>query len=322
MRWKIVAALCLVGLLIACIFRCSYSHLVQHDKDFIEIPIRHLLFLGKPHIQVEIENKKYTLLIDSGANIDMSLFEEVLDRFQNKKYLGDSEFWGVNGKDYQSKDFLIPEATIEKRIILDHILVRTESEDLLKNGRHLSPITWETRVYDWLDRHLCDGGIGLNVLQKAVWFFDLKRLILCTALDVSAFTGNARYSLDGFVKVPMKMGERGAEILLETELGPKKFWIDTGANRSVLRGQRNEKAIRFWTGEQDLGVLGVYFFDLTDRLEVDGILGIDFFKKHLVCIDFPNEMIYIRPMEQKKLSIENQEKLTQKFGDDTISSSI
>jgi hypothetical protein len=119
------------------------------------------------------------------------------------------------------------------------------------------------------------------------------------ALDVSALKEQAKYSLDGFIPVPMKIGKCGPEIQLETEMGVKRLLVDTGAGRSVLRGKGKDKDLRFWTDEHDLGALKVCFFELTDRFEVDGILGMDFFLKHRVCIDFPGSMVYISPVDSK-----------------------
>ena len=81
--------------------------------------------------------------------------------------------------------------------------------------------------------------------------------------------------------------------------GVKKFLLDTGATLSVYResDSQSSDSIRFRMNIEgyDFGGWDFLPYPITSDLasELDGVLGIDFFKTHVICFDFQEKYLYI-----------------------------
>jgi hypothetical protein len=90
-----------------------------------------------------------------------------------------------------------------------------------------------------------------------------------------------------------------------TDIGPVIMWWDTGAPFSVLRKERMEQAGDRKTLETAHLVLGSrdfgpWRFELWGQMNLpgfDGFIGYDFFAKHVVCVDFPDNRVIVPTAE-------------------------
>ena len=139
-----------------------------------------------------------------------------------------------------------------------------------------------------------DGRIGNDILDHFCCFFDFPHSQVSIGNQLSDFD----FSPDECIEVPFQI-EQGLIVLnAETDLGAKKLFLDTGANVSILRGKllsKKRQNCKLILEGQDFGKWDFWFLPFTERLQLDGALGIDFFKKNLICIDFKNHKVYIRP---------------------------
>lgn len=93
--------------------------------------------------------------------------------------------------------------------------------------------------------------------------------------------------------------------LIETDMGTLTMWWDTGAGATALTkrfveraGRGGERVItssRLLIGEDDFGP---WTFNVWENLVLpsgfDGLIGNDFFLKHVVCMDFPAKRLLVR----------------------------
>jgi len=121
------------------------------------------------------------------------------------------------------------------------------------------------------------------------------------------------YSLDGQLKTSEKSGLIFA---LDTDLGPKRFLLDTGANHSILhkssepKEHAQESRPGCWhsfdrnisyNGRQ-LDQLDFALAEIAEVFDVDGALGTDFLKRHVICLDIEHRIAYISPAKTSPLN--------------------
>jgi hypothetical protein len=113
----------------------------------------------------------------------------------------------------------------------------------------------------------------------------------------------AGYSLNHFIKIPFELRNCGPVFAVQTSMGPQKFLLDTGSTCSIIRDssfptemKKSESSYlteKLRIGENDFGEWTFQLLEYNDQMECDGILGIDFFKKHTICLDFLTNMAYL-----------------------------
>ena len=86
---------------------------------------------------------------------------------------------------------------------------------------------------------------------------------------------------------------------------PKKLWLDTGTNESILNGiwpesvalGGSQKLSVKLNNELDLGELDFSLVTNSD-FDLDGIIGFEFFNKYIVYLDFLKGKMFISPYIQ------------------------
>ncbi len=108
--------------------------------------------------------------------------------------------------------------------------------------------------------------------------------------------------------IPCEIGARGIVFLIDTDFGKKSFVLDSGASISLMKRESIEQTPlelpqitmdRFKIDDLDLGKTPLYLIDFSDKLDFDGILGIDFFMKYAIYIDFVKKKAMIIPSPQE-----------------------
>lgn len=113
-------------------------------------------------------------------------------------------------------------------------------------------------------------------------------------------------------KFSLEPEERGIILRADTEIGPMRLDINTGATVSLVRSSLFDqmpnlakKLQKDWRGlsyfvtnvlvdSTALGWQKMYPVDISeDIVWADGCLGADFLDKHIVYIDYPNKKVYI-----------------------------
>ncbi len=114
-----------------------------------------------------------------------------------------------------------------------------------------------------------------------------------------------------FIEVPIRIKDGILELEIETDLGKQRVILDTGASfcsfknskvdpdkiKTLPSGKRYVPTQKVMIQGCDFGVWGFALASMSDQIDADGVLGVDFFLEHAVCFDFAKKIAYIKKPE-------------------------
>lgn len=272
-------------------------------KGFLEFPVQ---FVSEfPCWQIEMEGKSFLVEIDTGFSDQFGFKGDVIDSLLNKNPLGVQSSIDVAGNRYTEFTFQIPEIKLLDAKITNTTVIE-ENRFLVEKGSALFP---DRKISAERQRYLDEvsGRIGMEVLlQMDYWLFDLGNSSVCVIKDLYKAREKGVFNLTGFLEVPFELDDCLVITEFDTDFGKKKFILDTGATLSVLMPQQDEESHhwvttqKFGIKETDLGAMDLYLFRFSEKLGVDGILGMDFFRNHAIFLDVKNQKLFIGPPISKK----------------------
>ena len=276
---------------------------VQGDS-FVKIPIRFVPLLNTPIMNVEISRRKYSLNIDLGTSHNVILDKKVLDKIELKESLENLLWFDLKGNEYHSPQFRIPKIQIGEKSQILEAVASEESIDFIAHGSQVLPdYFFLHKGISALYSTFVDGRIGWSVFQRNVCLFDFPSSEFLIAKDMLSLTRNAGYSLEDFAHTPFEIQDCGVILSIKTDFGEKKFLLDTGSTWSLIHGPSIERekgqfaTNTFIVGGVDLGKHKFRIDSFSDQFSFDGILGVDFFRSHSICLDFHNHIAYIKRQE-------------------------
>ena len=248
-----------------------------------------------PLVETKIEGKSYPLMLDLGSYSQMKLKGKILKRV-NKRPYGLAKFGDVRGNHYESQKYLIPEVKIGNHLFAEVIAVEENSE-FVRNTENWDPSEDPPAE--------SNGAIGRSLLKRKNIFLDFPHSRIAFVEDANLPQGLSS-SIEDMLAVPFKMTTCGVVLRVKTDLGEKRFLLDSGFTKSVIRppqcqdwecqqdeyGDKYFNNLQFLIGGKDFGSFPLYLLDITPEIEVDGILGMSFLRHHAVYIDFRNRVIY------------------------------
>jgi hypothetical protein len=248
-----------------------------------------------PLIKVEIDGDIYPIVIDLGSKFSLSLDKKTLTKL-NKKNHGVVEWRDLKGNYYHSNAYILPKIQVGD-LAWNDVIANEELEDFLSNTT-----LWNTHETIPNDKV---GYLGRPLLLRYKLLIDVANSLLVISNDQNKLS-EMGYEIKKMIKVPL---EEGAGIILkvETDIGIQKYGIDTGATINLARAslfsdkeQGQDKGMRTYSsqrcviGDHDFKKTMFYLIDITPELkDIDGCLGMDFLKNHVVYIDYPNRTAYI-----------------------------
>jgi hypothetical protein len=284
-------------LFIPILFIIAYFLFVQ--SQFICIPVA-FTPSGMPMLKVMIEENVYFLQFDLGSKFPLSLRKDVLETINIKKNSGIAKWRDIKGNFYEEPSYSIPYVKIENLVLRD-MIVRQESEAFRNNA-----ILWEDKNNQQnVRKHV--GCVGRPILEKTNLLLDLKnaKIIACNHKRQLRKMG---FLLNDTVKVSFEEGTKGIIVNFDTDVGILRLGLDTGSTITLVRANRlqdekcakDERGFYFFTtqrfsiGNKNFGTKHLFLYDITSDLkEIDGMLGMDFLKKHVIYIDYKDKCIYI-----------------------------
>jgi hypothetical protein len=267
------------------------------------LPINFSHFPDKPLLNAYVEGKKVSLLIDIGSYSELGLQTSILNRIANKKFIKTTENMDAKGDTYLLQTFLIPSIFIGN-IKAEQLSVQEEDlHSFINSGLLWSDFQAEERKQKKIK--CIQGKIGRAFFSQWACLFDCPNSKLLLAKNAKRLL--ALYSSKKFIKVPFISSKYGILVSLDTALGTKSFLLDTGANVSLLRESQIDKKLaqeirpNRWEyttntlkwNDYELGKESFWLYEFCPEITFDGVLGIDFFKTHIVLIDFENHLLYI-----------------------------
>ncbi|MGE5196268.1 MAG: hypothetical protein ACM3JI_02935 [Anaerolineae bacterium] len=266
---------------------------------------------GCPAITAVIEKQTYLLKFDLGSKFSLSLDKDILEAVQSKKSYGVAKWRDVKGNFYESPSYIIPRVKIGDLLLIDTIV--KQEDDIYK----INTTLWNNKENEPTPSIQHFGTLGRPLLEKKNLLLDFKNSLMFVSNDIKKLKENG-YNLNKSIKVSFQMGRTGIILLVNTDIGTIKLSIDTGSTVSLVRSSifqnteinKKEHGIPIYTtskfaiGNKDFGNKDLFLYDITSELnEIDGVLGMDFLKKHVVYIDYKNKVLYIGDSESREQDI-------------------
>ncbi len=274
----------------------SYSHFIV-SLGSSDIPIT----------KVEIQGKEYLLEIDLGSKFQISLNKDILENLK-KHSCGSLKSRDVKGNAYEVAAYRLERIKIGD-LTFKNVIATEVNENFVKN----------TTL--WIDSENTQprakrtvGKIGRALLENLNILIDIQQhSMLILGKDVTS----TAHKFDKLNKVPFEIGRTGVILKTNTDFGEKKMSLDTGSTISFIRACPSEqdwaqnyqyglpylRTLKFEIGNTDFGGMDLYLLDITSELnEIDGILGMDFLKNHVIYLDFHKKLAYVADSSTEKLA--------------------
>lgn len=262
-----------------------------------EIPVRFYPFSSCPIVKTVIEGRSYRLKVDLGSYYEMSLRQEVLAKISRKTKLKETtQYADMKGNLYRSPLYEISPIYIGK---IEGNFLLTKEEDLYYLTYGSTTVLPGEPLSKSKKRQLAmlHGRLGMGVFQKYHWLFDFPYSRIYFSDNRAAFA----QQISHFVKASFFHETLGVILPIETDLGTKRFLLDTGTTYSCLKKtSKTEKEIlhtqKFSLGNTNYGPCSLVVIDISDEVgDCDGILGIDFLRRHTFYLDFETSTAYFQP---------------------------
>ena len=280
----------------------SKEQSVKSEKEvfFVSVPIAKFSSFECPCVNIEIEGKEFLAKLDLGFQGDLAIAKEPLTRISAKTFVKEKSMYGVRGKEYKKKLYRIPKAKIGV-MAFSPLMLQEESEEFLKDAQFL-------QNEEDLSAREEEGALGWELFYNANLLIDMKnsQIAFCDSLDTLKERG---YAVERFTKVPLLL-ERGlVEFEAETPNGPLRCMLDTGStwnifniefeeqNSSVWEPENILKFLFFKIGKVDFGPISFHQLPIRVPIPIAAILGVEFFKTHLVFLDFVEKTAYFESLE-------------------------
>ena len=245
----------------------AYWWHLSTQPDYLVQPIRYD-YSRIPTVEVLFNGKSYPLGIDLGSFFQMTLHNSVLSEIDKVPW-GENSWIDVMGNEYTSPRYLIPEVQIGD-LVLPSVFAKTESDEYKRNTT-----LWDGQS-DLPFKRL--GSIGRALLKRKNLFLDFPRsqLVLCSTLDDLKKRG---HPVDQLTRVPFTMTSLGVTLHIPTDLGIKKFVIDTGATINLIRSSLipdgaacpyDKHGLSYYTSSQliiggkEFGPINLYLLEISE----------------------------------------------------------
>jgi hypothetical protein len=276
----------------------TYIYLNNLKTSFLRVPVT-FDRAAMPVLEIKIEETIFSVKLDLGSKFQMTLSEPILDSLDKTSY--ETAYWrDVRGNFYEAPSFSIPKITIGNRFALENFIAVQKDVGHQKN----------TTIWDD-GKNISDpvlfGSLGRPLLEKTNLLLDFPHSAIFFCNDRKDLK-KAGFSLENMIQVPLEITPKGMIIKTETDQGVLNLLIDTCASISFVRSShlqsqeypKEKHGFEVFTSSQfiiegkDFGEQQFFLYDITPELhELDGALGMDFLKKHVVYIDYSNKVVFI-----------------------------
>lgn len=254
---------------------------------------------GIPYVNVEIQGKSFPLEIDFGSKFDLSLPKQVLTQLDVKS-AGLLTSRDVKGNTYESKSYIIPELKIGTKSILN-LVAKEMNDEYIKNTTVHTQRSLTEVIKD------ASGCIGRGAFEKERLLLDFQKGSFLVGANLNELVDKGYFAED-LIAIPVTIGKKGIILTAKTDVGTLRLALDTGATVSLIKatyGHKSQKCesecglLRITSntlvlGEKGFGNSAFYLYEMSNELiEIDGILGMDFLKNHVIYIDCPKKILYI-----------------------------
>ena len=292
----------LFTLILFCFF-CGYYFFPKNSRSeknayFVSVPIIKFSPSQMLSVNVSIEDRVYPMYLDLGLASDLNMVESHAKEIVLKQALGSKSMYNFRGEKTEVPLYRIPEIAIQDMVFSNAVLqVDCEKSRyrtvFVQNGGAPSPQ---------------DGGLlGWRLFYTTNLLLDLhqKRIAFSNSLATLKTQG---YETEDWIETPLHI-ESGL-LAIDIELPDKQVRcvLDTGSTRNLINHQSlTEQSLEtaYWDpnnwiefsyfriNQHQLGSIGFQKLPVKLPIHVEAILGMEFFERYLVFLDFPNRRAYI-----------------------------
>ncbi len=264
---------------------------------YARIPIE--LIEDNALIEVEVEGKKYPVKLDLGAACQFAFFREALENISEKKFVEFFTTTDLKGNQYKVSGYSVPLIKAKNLECKDAVILE-ESRDFVTKGA----VLW--RLDDKKNSQIpFIGRVGRYCFKSNNLFIDFPNSMLFVTSSMDQLKKD-HWPICDLFETSFEMGRWGIILSIDTDIGVKRFILDTGANASILReshlqvreaapGRQIFTTTKFALGGHDFGPFDLSLFEMASAVDADGLLGIDFLKKYAIYLDFENNKAFIGP---------------------------
>jgi hypothetical protein len=253
-----------------------------------------------PKTEIEIQGNKYLLDVDFGCKFQLVLNNDILNGIKKKPY-GTLQERDAKGNAYSSSAYQIKQIQIGNHSFNDVIVKETNKEYVLNTVLYSEQDSKNSVFNDKF------GVVGRALLEKMNLVLDFQNsvIIKCDNLKDLERIG---YHVNKLTPSSFDIGRTGFILSINTTIGKLRLSLDSGSTVSIIRSsavkedvpKKQEFGLSYVTtptfeiGNRDFGRMNLYLHDITPELhEIDGLLGMDFLKNHVIYIDHKNKMVYV-----------------------------
>ncbi len=233
---------------------------------------------GIPATNVSIQGNIYSLELDLGSGLPLSLTQEILQNIHKIPY-GTAKWSDFKGNKYQSLAYKIPEIKVGNLTFVN-VLVNQNREDFHANAALNAPPSQQI------------GAIGLPILKKYNLLLDFRHSAIYASNSQVHLQQSGLLSKN-LLSIPFVLCPDGILLAVETDTGIYRLLLDTAATHTAIRTPHSTSTSQFRLMGHDFGMRSLVPIDLSARFDYDGYLGLDFLREYSLFIDYPNKLIFL-----------------------------
>lgn len=291
------------------VFGISFFQWVKKAPN--EIGVNFFPVKLEPSIRVSIEENQFDCLLDLGSGPALILKAEALNRLGKKQEQGPVTFSDLKGNKYPSQAYRLGKVLIDQVKLYDLEALRDHPDFHIHS--QFGPQSNDLKLIESAKNRVSrfDGKVGRDAFKSYDCFLDFPN---STVQLNPKGTGNKWCPPEEFTSVPIELNMLGISLLIETDFGIHRILLDTGATYSFVRKSLQDRVeVRevveesgdwyFYTnklliGNSNFGPWEFGFFEIAEKWDIDGCLGVDFLLEHSVYLDFENKMAYVKKPEK------------------------
>jgi hypothetical protein len=272
---------------------------LKNGPYFYPIQISKYTNAKLPCIEIRINETTVSATLDLGFRGQFSFLPSFLEQIQNKEYVGSEKRHGIQGGEYEENLYEIPSIEIgpvkfSSPIAYEHS-EKFNLDAIIKNDDEGSSLHEPGRV-------------GWKLFGNTNLLLDLgnEKIAFCDSIETLKKEG---YPAETFAKSPLLL-ERGlVEFKAEVDGCSLRCVLDTGATCNVINTDEENckfdeesktNFASFKIGRTEFGPISFYRFPIKIPIHIPAILGMEFFKTHLVFLDFFDNCVYFLSTQPKE----------------------
>jgi hypothetical protein len=277
--------LVLIGLALSVL---GYFKFKRPVKKFCRIYLSDIGTGNIPCFEVKVDNKTFDFGLDLGLDADFSGRKELIEQITEKSPEKTVWMYGFRGGQYQESAYRIPSIKLGGMTIR-HPLI---------NEQH--PGWKEAAILDSIEEdHRLDpvGLIGWRIFQTVVVFLNFKEKAYYIDIAESIDDLESKELIGEAVRVPFTLDHGFLEIDVQISNRMLKCILDTGCTNNLINSDEGYFVTieDFKIGDNKWAPTSFLQNHLEFLVQVDAILGMDFFIKHQVVIDFQKMEVFFLP---------------------------